>query len=94
MGQKRFTIGITPAGNYDPNTEYKILARVYDETTNCSYISRRNGNRNHSVLDTTWWQKDTDGGIILGPFTREEYDQMVADDLINDDCIYAIAEDE
>ena len=88
------TIGITPAGNYSNLVRYKILARVYDPTTNCSYISRQNDNIGHSVLDTDWWQKDTDGGIILGPFTRDEYDAMVANEQVSDNFIYAIAEDE
>ena len=92
--QKRMTIGITPAGNYNRTVKYKILARVYDPETNCSYISRQNDNLGHSVLDDAWWQKDTDGGIILGPFTREEYDAMVEKGQVSDKFLYAIAEDE
>ena len=33
MPQKRFTIGITLAGDYSAGTTYKFLARVYDPVT-------------------------------------------------------------
>lgn len=58
MAQKRFTIGITAGGGYDPTVTYKKLARVYDPTTDCSYISRKANNVGHAVTDTEWWQKD------------------------------------
>lgn len=58
MGQKRFTIGITAGGGYDSTVTYKKLARVYDPTTDCSYISRKANNVGHAVTDTEWWQKD------------------------------------
>lgn len=59
MAQKTFTIGITTAGNYDPAVKYKKLARVYDPTTNCSYLSKKADNVGHAVTDAEWWQKDT-----------------------------------
>lgn len=59
MANKVFTIGITTAGNYDSTTTYKKLARVYDPTTNCSYLSKKANNVGHAVTDTEWWQKDT-----------------------------------
>lgn len=59
MGQKRFTIGITPGGNYSNTKIYKLLARVYDPVTNCSYISKKSLNVGHPVTDDEWWQKDT-----------------------------------
>lgn len=86
-------VGITPAGNYDETVNYWFLARVYDPLTNCSYISRQKDNLGHSVLDQLWWQKDTAGGVILGPFTREQYDAMVASGQVSDNFFYAIAEE-
>lgn len=59
MAEKKFTIGITTAGNYDKTVSYKKLARVYDEKTNCCYLSRKADNQGHDVSDTEWWQKDT-----------------------------------
>ena len=58
MATKRFTIGITAGGGYDPNAKYKALVRVYDAETDCSYISRKADNQGHAVTDTEWWQKD------------------------------------
>ena len=38
--------------------------------------------------------KFTDLGVILGPFTREEYDKLREKGLIQSDCYYSIWEDE
>ena len=58
MSQKRFTIGITAGGAYDPTVTYKALVRVYDATTDCSYISKKKNNTGNPVTTTEWWQKD------------------------------------
>ena len=92
MPQKRFTIGITLAGDYSAGTTYKFLARVYDPVTGCSYLSKRENNLGHPVTDSNWWQMDSDGGVILGPYTRDEYDALVAGGLIDDRMYYAIVD--
>ena len=59
MSQKRFTIGITAGGAYDPTVNYKALVKVYDAETDCSYISKKKDNLGHPLSNTEWWQKDS-----------------------------------
>ena len=55
---------ITPKGDYDEETEYRVNDLVYDSETMSSYVSLSSANIGNPVTDEEYWMKVLDGDHI------------------------------